>query len=138
MQQKILYRLYTKEQEGQELQLLDNFKLVYSHILKLLMEFHVMINVLKKQTFKQDLSEQFLIYQYVSTVIQPRTLSLKLLKELALVILTSMKTQAHVQDVLMNYVLNAHQPLSVLPALAMLKIHPHAHVWVDTLNQQPL
>lgn len=104
----------------------------------LLMEFNVTLNALKKQILRLDSLDQLTMYQYVCIVIQPRTLSSKLLKDNALVILTSMKTQAHVQDVLMNYVLNAHQPLSVLPALVMLKIHPHAHVWVDTLNQQPL
>ena len=54
------------------------------------------------------------MYQYVSIVILQKILFSKPLLENVLVILTFTITQEHVQDVLMNYVLNAHHNLQMM------------------------
>ena len=121
---KIQFKLCTKDQE-QELLKLAHLKLVWFHTLKLLME-NVVINVLKKVTFKQDLLETLMIFLSVLIVTVLRILFSSLLKEYVVVKSTFIWTELDVLDVLINYVPNVII-MYVLLVLAMLKIQFHVH-----------
>ena len=87
---------------------------------------NVVINVLKKVTFKQDLLETLMIFLSVLIVTVLRILFSSLLKEYVVVKSTFIWTELDVLDVLINCVPNVII-MYVLLVLAMLKIQFHVH-----------